>query len=77
MLCSVCKKQRNTVTPKKSNLMKDVDLFLCNECLEGKREPRYLIVLAGRSGIDMTVLRPYLRNHRYCGDEITAKELLI
>lgn len=77
MICSVCKKQKNTVTPKKSGLMKEIDLFLCNECLEDKREPRYLIVLAGRSGVDMAVIRPYLKNHRYVGDEITAKELLI
>ena len=54
--------------------MTGVDLILCNECLENKREPRWTIVLAGRAG-KFDLIRPYLKNHRYVGAKITADEL--
>lgn len=74
MICSVCKKNKHTVTTKKSALMPGVDLILCNECLDEKREPRWTIVLAGRSG-KIKEIRPFLRHHRYVGDKITAAEI--
>ena len=74
MICSVCKRQRHNVTTKKSALMPGVDLILCGECLEGKREPRWTIILAGRGG-KILEIRPYLKHHRYVGDDITAADI--
>ena len=74
MTCSVCKRERHKVTTKKSALMTGVDLILCNECFDAKREPRWTIVLAGRSG-KIEQIRPFLKNHRYVGDKITAAEI--
>lgn len=75
MLCSVCKQNRNEIHPKKSRLMADAKLYLCNECLKEKREPRYLVVLHGRSnGIDS--ISDYIKNKRYVGAEILLSELI-
>lgn len=76
MTCSVCKNDRNTVTPKKSALMSSVQLILCNECLEARREPRYIIIMAGRSGKTKEI-RPFLKNKRYVGKEITAADIFV
>lgn len=54
--------------------MPGVDLILCNECLEEKREPRWIIILAGRGG-KIQEIRPFLKNHRYLGETITAADI--
>jgi hypothetical protein len=74
LICSVCKKSRNDITRKNSILIPGINVYLCNECLAEKREPRWLIVLAGRSG-RFDAIRPFLKNRRYVGDDITAEEL--
>lgn len=75
VVCSVCSGHRETLHPKKSKLLKTVTLFLCNDCLKGNKEPRYLIILVGRTKGPQAVL-DYVKNHRYDGAEITAKEIL-
>jgi len=55
--------------------MAGVNLFLCNDCIKGKMEPRYLIILVGRARGAETVAE-YIRNRRYCGDDILASELI-
>lgn len=75
VVCSVCSGHREQLHPKKSKLLKSVTLFLCNDCLKNNREPRYLIILVGRTKGPLAVL-DYVKNHRYHGTEITAKEIL-
>lgn len=75
VVCSVCSAHRETLHPKKSKLLKTVTLYLCNECLKGNREPRYLIILVGRTKGPAAVL-DYVKHHRYAGEPILAKELL-
>ena len=78
VVCSVCSGHREQLHPKKSKLLKTMTLFLCNDCLKGNKEPRYLFILVSRSkGKDgpMFVL-DYIRQHRYHGEPILAKELL-
>ncbi|QIQ63038.1 hypothetical protein SEA_MOAB_178 [Streptomyces phage Moab] len=39
-------------------------------------EPRFAIILAGRSqGVD--TVAEYVKNRRYCGADILAKELMV
>ena len=76
MICSVCKKNKETVTPKQSDLMPSIRLFLCTDCLDKKYEPRYIIIMVGRGG-DMKSVHPYIKSHRYVGDEITANQLMV
>lgn len=75
MVCSCCGKQRAELHPKKSALVKTQQLILCNECIKGKREPRYLVILFARANGAESVA-DYIRNRRYCGAEITGKELV-
>lgn len=55
-----------------------MQMFLCNECFEAKREPRFLVILVARTpkmgGI--VAVRDYIRNRRYYGDKITADEIV-
>lgn len=75
MVCSVCARQREQLTPKKSKLLKTMTLLLCNDCLRGNKEPRHLIILVGRTKGALAVL-DYIRHHRYVGEAILAKEVL-
>ena len=74
MKCSVCSKDKFELTPKKSRLT-GTALFLCTECIESKREPRYLIIIYGRqNGFDS--VSEYIKQRRYTGKDILAEELV-
>lgn len=53
-------------------------MFLCNDCFEGKFEPRFAVILVARDkkngGLEQ--VRDYIRNHRYHGEKIRAEELI-
>ena len=76
MLCSSCNKQKLNLIPRKSRLMKTVNLFLCKECDDNKMEPRFLIILVGRQKGPASVA-DYIKNHRYVGSPVLASELLV
>lgn len=75
MLCTSCKLQRNELHPQKSKLMPSVILYLCQTCIDAKREPRYIIILVGRSR-GLTAISDYINNRKYCGKEILAREIM-
>jgi hypothetical protein len=75
VVCSVCSAIRQTLHPKKSKLLKTTTLYLCSECVKGNKEPRWLIILVGRSKGPASVLE-YIKHNRYDGEEISAKELI-
>lgn len=76
--CTVCRRHRYQLKPRKSKLRPEMQMWLCNECIEAKREPRFLVILVARDkkkgGLE--VVRDYIRNHRYYGDKIKAEELV-
>lgn len=74
MVCQSCGKPKADLTPKKSSIMPSATLLLCDHCRENKFEPRYLIVLVGRSKGHGSVREQIIR-HLYVGDDITALEL--
>jgi hypothetical protein len=50
-----------------------INLLMCESCITSKFEPRWLIILAGRSnGADY--VRDYVLKKRYVGNEISASE---
>lgn len=75
LTCTVCRRHRATLRPRKSKLMPNMQLFLCNECFDGKREPRFAVILVARKD-GVSKVRDYIRNHRYYGDKIRAEELV-
>jgi hypothetical protein len=75
MLCYSCGKQKNELTPKKSDIINGVTLLMCQTCIESKFEPRWAIILGGRQkGPDS--VRDYIVKHRYVGNKIFAEELI-
>lgn len=75
ILCYSCNKSKNKLNIKKSSLL-PINLFLCESCITGKLEPRWVVVLAGRqNGIDS--VRDVIKKHLYLGKEISAEELMI
>lgn len=75
LTCTVCRRHRATLRPRRSKLLPGITLFLCNECFEAKREPRFAIILVARKE-GVSTVRDYIRNHRYYGDKIRAEELV-
>lgn len=75
MVCTSCDKQKADLHAKKSRLMPGMTLYLCNDCIRGKMEPRFIIILFGRAHGAESVA-DYIKNHRYHGAPILAKELI-
>lgn len=75
ILCYSCSKTKNQLSAKRSSLL-SINLLMCETCITSKFEPRWLIILAGRSnGADY--VRDYVLKKRYVGNEISASELLV
>jgi hypothetical protein len=75
MTCSVCKKPKQSLVRVTSTLLPAVQFFSCPKCLDGGKEPRYIIILTAREqGIDKVT--PYIVGRKYEGEEITAAQLL-
>lgn len=75
ILCYSCNKTKNKLDIKKSALL-PINLLICETCYTSKFEPRWVIILAGRShGADH--VKEFILKRRYIGSEISASELLI
>lgn len=75
ILCYSCNKTKNKLNVKKSTLF-PINLLMCETCISSKFEPRWTIILAGRTqGPDS--VREYILKHRYVGQAILADELLV
>jgi hypothetical protein len=75
VLCYSCNKSKHKLNAKKSSLL-PINLLMCESCVNLKFEPRWLIILAGRSnGPDY--VRDFVIKKRYIGNEIAASELLV
>lgn len=75
ILCYSCNKSKNKLDVRKSSLM-PINLLMCETCSSAKLEPRWVVILAGRSsGPDH--VKEFIIKRRYLGSEITASELLV
>jgi NMD protein affecting ribosome stability and mRNA decay len=75
ILCYSCNKSKNKLDVKKSVLL-PINLLICETCSSSKLEPRWVVILAGRSnGADH--VKEFIIKRRYLGNEITASELLV
>lgn len=75
ILCYSCNKTKNKLNIKKSTIL-DINLFMCETCIESKFEPRWAIVISGRQN-GAEYVRDMILKKRYVGNEITAEELLV
>lgn len=75
ILCYSCNKTKNQLHAKRSALL-PINLLMCETCITSKFEPRWVVILAGRSsGADY--VRDHVLKKRYVGNEISASELLV
>lgn len=75
MNCQSCGEPRNKLHKVQSRLVESMELYLCTDCKKEKFEPRWLVVLAGRSyGAD--AVEEVVTKRKYIGREIELKELL-
>lgn len=72
LVCDSCGGQRFTLTSVQSRLLKTMTFNLCNDCKEVGKEPRWLIVLAARSGQDVN---HWLSERLYDGEDIAQGDL--
>ena len=47
LLCYSCNKNKNKLNSKKSSLL-NINLMMCETCIDAKFEPRWVLILAGR-----------------------------
>jgi len=74
MSCTSCKKPKAALKQKKSKVLEGAMMYVCQDCLDNKREPRGFIILAGREkGIEH--ISYWIKGKRYIGEPITAREL--
>ena len=76
MNCQSCGKQRAELQVKESKLWKKTKVLMCQTCIKSKMEPRGFVILAYRTNGDKKLVAEIIKNRRYCGEEITAKELV-
>jgi hypothetical protein len=75
ILCYSCNKSKNQLNAKRSALL-PINLLMCETCITSKFEPRWVIIVSGRSnGADH--VRDFVLKKRYVGNEISASELLV
>ena len=75
ILCYCCNKTKNKLNVKKSSLL-PINLLMCETCINSKLEPRWVVIICGRQNGAESV-REFILKKKYCGNEISASELLI
>jgi hypothetical protein len=75
ILCYCCNKTKNQLNAKRSALL-PINLLMCETCITSKFEPRWVVILAGRQN-GAEAVREFVLKKRYCGNDISASELLI
>lgn len=78
--CQSCEKHRHELHSIGSKLINGMNLIMCQDCIDNKFEPRFVVVLAY---LDTKVAKrrkkaeEYIALHRYYGDDITLAETLV
>lgn len=76
MVCTVCRQQKAALRVRNSKLIPGLRLMLCESCFNGKKEPRFAIILLARQGQVDKVL-DYVKNNRYVGDPILLEDIIL
>ncbi len=74
VICTSCKKHKNQLKQKKSKALPGSIMFICQDCIDNKREPRAFIVLGARQ-FGAKHVEFWIKPKRYLGEDITLREL--
>lgn len=72
--CAVCQQNRYQLRNRKSKL-NGQQMFVCNDCFNGKLEPRWLIIITAQDE-GVQAVQDFLVNRKYVGAEIPAVDLV-
>lgn len=76
MNCSCCGKQKHSLTTRRSKLKKSQELYMCQDCIINEYEPRWLIIIVGRT-LGMPAVSKYITRKLYPGEKILAEDLVL
>ena len=77
LTCTVCRKHKAKLKPRKSKLISGMGMFLCSDCFDSKFEPRWAVILVARDkSRGLEEVRTHIRNHLYYGEKISVEELV-
>jgi len=74
-VCDSCEKQKAELRVVKSKVIPDVNLLMCKTCISNRYEPRWCLILAGRSYGPKKV-KDWINKRRYLGDVISFSEVV-
>lgn len=75
LTCDCCQNSKNELFPRKSFVLPGTTYKMCRSCIESRYEPRYAIIVAGRSYGHERVKNIILQR-RYLGKEISYEEII-
>ena len=75
MTCSVCGKEKHSISSVKSSILPTQILLICSTCKDSGLEPRWLVILVARAHGAERVTK-HLKKHLYFGNPILADELV-
>lgn len=76
LLCQGCSLQKAHLKRVHSKLIPEIELNMCQMCLNLKHEPRWLIILAAvQFGMTDEIIK-YIRENRYTGSKILAEDIV-
>lgn len=73
-ICTSCGKHKQTLYVVKSRLIPGAEWYVCEDCKDAGYEPRFAIVIVGRSE-GLVAVSKYISKHLYVGEDILASEL--
>lgn len=77
LICQSCDEPKQALKRVNSRIATEWSINLCHDCASNKFEPRYLLILAVRQFGMNKVVEDYIKNHKYVGKEISAKDILV
>lgn len=75
LTCDCCDSSKSELFARKSLVLPGTNYKMCRTCIENKLEPRWSIILAGRS-FGHERVRKLILNHQYIGPEISYAEII-
>lgn len=72
MKCQSCQKPKASLSSVNSKIFPALVNLMCKTCIDGGFEPRGLIVMGARQGVDV---RRYIVDKKYVGEELSAIEV--
>lgn len=75
-VCQSCGKLRANLHPRKSLLSPKTTFLLCQTCIDAKFEPRWFIIMWGRTKGWDSVSSLIAPKKKYYGDPISAADLI-